>query len=214
MTLIVSLVCSAIYTLTIATGPFPGRWAVKTASIAALAVMARRHPVLALALAFGSLGDALLDLSSSYFVYGLVAFLCGHIAYTVYFARTGDSASKIAAAALAAYSIAYLAWLWPGLGAMRIPVVFYVAAITVMAVTSFRLGWVVAAGAVLFLISDSLLAANRFRMPVPGRDWLVWLTYYFGQLAIATGALQMPGVLRRQPAGPLYPARARSTHSG
>jgi hypothetical protein len=32
-----------------------------------------------------------------------------------------------------------------------------------------------------------LLAADRFRGPLPARDWLVWTTYYAGQLAIAVG---------------------------
>ena len=43
----------------------------------------------------------------------------------------------------------------------------------------------VAVGAILFLISDSLLAVNKFKTPVPFRDVLVWTTYYVGQFLIA-----------------------------
>lgn len=182
----ISLLLSAVYTATIPMGHFPGRWSVKAGSVAALAWMARRYPLLALALACGSVGDALLDLSPAYFVPGLVAFLCGHIAYTAWFLRSGRK-TPAGAYALILYAALFLAWLWPSLGALRFPVLAYVAAITTMAITSFRVGGWVAAGAVLFLVSDSLLAANRFRTPLPLRDWLVWLTYYCGQLAIAYG---------------------------
>jgi hypothetical protein len=61
-------------------------------------------------------------------------------------------------------------------------------AITAMVVSSIgaRLPGVwVPVGAVLFLISDAILAANRFKTPIPGRDYLVWGTYYFGQMLIA-----------------------------
>jgi uncharacterized membrane protein YhhN len=47
----------------------------------------------------------------------------------------------------------------------------------------------VAVGAILFLISDSLLAVNKFKTPVPYRDFLVWSTYYAGQYGIAIGFL-------------------------
>jgi uncharacterized membrane protein YhhN len=186
----VSLLASAIYTATIPPGQFPGRWAVKAAAVGALAVMARRHPLLAFGLALGALGDLLLDLSPSLFVWGLAAFLCGHIVYTVCFLRTGgDRVSRAALAALAGYAVLFGWWLWPSLGELRLPVMFYIAAITAMAMSSWRVSRLVAAGALLFLISDSLLAANRFKTPLPARDYLVWLTYYAGQLAIAWGML-------------------------
>ena len=188
---LLSLVCSAIYTSTFELGKFPGRWIIKTASIALFAYVVRRYPILALALLFGALGDALLDLSSQLFVAGLIAFLCGHIVYTICFTRTGvEKHGRGPLIGLALFSAIYLAWLWPSLGAMRLPVIFYVGAITVMAITSFRVGGWVAIGAILFLLSDSLLAANRFKAPIPLRDYLIWFTYYFGQMAIALGYLR------------------------
>jgi len=41
----------------------------------------------------------------------------------------------------------------------------------------------------LFLISDSILAVNKFKTEVPLRDYLVWATYYAAQYAITTGFL-------------------------
>ena len=43
----------------------------------------------------------------------------------------------------------------------------------------------VATGAVLFLISDSVLAVNRFRMAILFEPWIVWGTYYAAQVLIA-----------------------------
>ena len=45
-------------------------------------------------------------------------------------------------------------------------------------------------GAVLFVFSDALIAVNRFHTPLPGRDWLVWSTYYAAQFAIVSGYLR------------------------
>jgi uncharacterized membrane protein YhhN len=65
-------------------------------------------------------------------------------------------------------------------------------AITAMVISAilgrFENPWV-AVGAILFLISDSVLAVNKFKTPVPYRDFIVWSTYYTGQYGIAIGFL-------------------------
>ncbi len=189
--LAISILCSAIYTATIATGGFTGRAVVKALAIAVLAFVVRRHPILAAGLLLGSIGDALLESGRRYFVAGLAAFLCGHIAYALHFLRSGRRRIPPAATlALAAYGVLILVWLWPGLGALRLPVALYVAVILTMAATSLRVGGWVAIGAALFVISDSLLAANRFRSPIPYRGYLVWGTYYAAQISIALGSLR------------------------
>jgi uncharacterized membrane protein YhhN len=69
----------------------------------------------------------------------------------------------------------------------------YVCVITVMVVASILAGfsrpWVCSC-AILFLISDSLIAASKFKTPVPMRGYLVWATYYLGQYGIAVGFLR------------------------
>ena len=42
----------------------------------------------------------------------------------------------------------------------------------------------------LFLISDSILAINKFKSPLPLRGYLVWATYYLAQYGIAIGFLR------------------------
>jgi len=44
-------------------------------------------------------------------------------------------------------------------------------------------------GALLFLLSDSVLGAARFKLPVPWSGALIWSTYYLGQCAIALGVM-------------------------
>ena len=196
MAIFISILLSAVYFLTIPWHPFPGSWVVKAASIVILSVIAARDRAygLAIALAFSAVGDALLEYSPGLFASGLVAFLLAQITYSVTFMRARKVAqTQPAAVILIAYSFGLAAWLLPGVGPLAVPVAIYVMAITAMVVCAFFARFpnrLVEAGAVLFLISDSVLAVNRFRMPIPLSGWIVWSTYYCGQLLIATGYLK------------------------
>lgn len=188
--LLVSLAASAAYASTFVLGGFPGSWAVKASSVALLAALARRHRPLAAGLLCGATGDALLDLDPNYFLAGLVAFLAGHVLYALCFWRHGRrAAGPLAQAGVLLVATGFIAWLWPSLGVMRLPATCYFAAITAMVLASLRVGGWVSAGALLFLASDAVLATDRFRAGIPLRDWLVWSSYYGGQLAIALGFL-------------------------
>jgi uncharacterized membrane protein YhhN len=142
------------------------------------------------------LGGDLLLLRAHTFLAGLVSFLLGHLAYVA------ACASRLAVRRwwaapllpLALAAVLVLVWLWPHLGRMRVPVVAYVAAISVMVwgavavvvdgVAPLRL----AVGAGLFYLSDLAVARNRFVSPgFVNRAWGLPL-YYAGQLLIATTA--------------------------
>lgn len=176
--------------------PFLLSWVVKAASIAILAARAVRGQAwgLALALAFSALGDALLEFSPARFGAGLAAFLCAQILYALLFRREARPPKrKPAAALIIAYSLALAIWLVPAAGPLAIPVAIYIAAITAMAATAvianFSTPWV-RIGALLFVLSDSTLAINRFRTHVPFEGYIVWSTYYAAQLLITLGYLQ------------------------
>jgi len=207
--LYISAAASTVYLLTLGWQPFPGSAALKGVPVAALAVLALaarrgRHDagMLALGLAFSAAGDVLLDLDPRFFVFGLGAFLLAHITYTVLFVRNRAAGIRLDPPLLAAvllvlaFSGTLSAWIVPSAGELAVPVVFYVCALTAMVSTAllarFKGGWV-AAGAILFLISDSLLAINRFKTPLPLEDYLVWTTYYLGQCGIAVGYLGIAG---------------------
>jgi uncharacterized membrane protein YhhN len=195
MDLALSMLLSGVYFFTIPWHPFPASWLIKAGSVAILARLASRRRAfgLALGLGFSALGDALLEYSPGLFAAGLAAFLSAHITYTGIFVRSWQAARiGIGAIALIAYSASLAAWLVPAAGVLAIPVAIYVTAITAMAASAitarFPSPWV-ATGALLFVLSDSVLAVNRFRMPVPFEAWIVWSTYYAAQLLITRGYL-------------------------
>lgn len=217
--LITSLACSAVYLLTQRWQPFPGSVAIKALSIAPLAVLAfrllrepderprglqwlRDHDSLILAAALGCscLGDIFLDLDpAGLFINGLLAFLSAHLIYILLFVRNWQRPLRptggqlLLGALVLLYSLLLANWLAPSLAALARPVMIYVCAITVMVVAAILAGfakpWVVS-GAILFMISDSLIAAQRFKTPAPFSEYLIWATYYLGQYGIAIGFLQ------------------------
>jgi uncharacterized membrane protein YhhN len=181
---------------------FTGGVVVKGLSVGPLAVLAvvAGSPTLGAALAVSTLGDVLLDLDPQrLFVFGLGSFLVAHLIYTAVFVRNRQRplapgvSQMLPAGLVLLYSATVSAWLLPSLGMLVVPVAIYMCAITAMVLSAilarFSNPWV-AVGAVLFLISDSLLAVNKFKTPVPFRDVLVWTTYYVGQFCIANGFLR------------------------
>jgi uncharacterized membrane protein YhhN len=203
--LYVSAAASAVYLLTQRWQPFAGSALVKGCAVGALAVLALRWRrqrrdvgVLALGLAFSTVGDVLLDLDPRLFAFGLGAFLLAHLTYICLFTRnraTGlrpDPRRIAAVLGVLVYSATLSVWIVPSVSTLAVPVILYICALTTMVsaaiLARFRQPWV-AVGAILFLISDSLLAIHKFKEPVPLRDFLVWTTYYFGQCGIALGYL-------------------------
>ena len=203
--LYVSAASSAAYLLTGQWQPFPGSALIKGCAVGALAALAlqlrgvrRDSALLAVGLALSTAGDVLLDLDPGYFVFGLGAFFLAHFTYIVLFLRNRapdirlDPARLAAVILIVAYNATLSVWIVPSVGDLAVPVVCYICAITTMVCTAilarFDQRWV-AIGAILFLISDSPLAINKFKAPVPLRDLLVWTTYYLGQCGIALGYL-------------------------
>lgn len=187
-----SLLFGIVYFFT-AGHAYPGSASIKGLSIILLSVLAltRGNPMLSLALAVSSLGDVLLEVDPNrLFVSGLSAFLTAHVIYTVLFVFAW-SKFRIAALPVLLYAAGFSIWLMPRLGALAIPVTLYICVITVMASSAIcsRFPVWVPIGALLFLASDSLLAAAKFAGPFPLRDYLVWGTYYAAQFSIATGVL-------------------------
>ncbi len=155
-------------------------------------------------LLFSMVGDILLESAGNYFVFGLVAFLLGHIAYIVAFTR--DSRQLFPWRALVAYGYGILVLLLfstqGDLGDMMIPVALYILVITTMlwraasrvgvaGINAFsaRAGLI---GAILFTFSDSLIALNRFvwDLPQPTTRYIIIITYWLGQLGITLSAMQ------------------------
>jgi uncharacterized membrane protein YhhN len=152
-------------------------------------------------LAFSLAGDVWLMLPSDRFAAGLASFFLAHLCYVAAFAGpAGPRGGGLGLALFVGAAVAALVLLLPGVrsSGLRAAVVAYVAAISAT-------GWqaaerahavgdpgarLAAAGALLFLCSDSALAWNRFRRPFEGAQTLVLATYFPGQwlIALSTGA--------------------------
>ncbi len=146
-------------------------------------------------------GDVWLMLPRDRFAAGLASFFVAHLCYVTAFAGPeGPRGGPLGLLLFVAAACLMLALLLPGVrgGALRAAVVAYVAAIAAM-------GWqataraqdladsgaqLAAAGALLFLCSDSALAWNRFRRPLRAAETVVLSTYFAGQwlIALSTGA--------------------------
>jgi alkylglycerol monooxygenase len=159
--------------------------------------LARFDVVLCLALAFSLTGDALL-MFPGFFIPGLVAFLVAHLFYIALF-KQGQVwfASRRALLATLGVGAAMYAFLWSGLNpTLRVAVAAYVLVIALMAAQAIgratvlrdRAAWGVALGAGFFMLSDALLATNRFAVALPMAQVWVLSTYYLAQLLIVRHA--------------------------
>jgi len=158
------------------------RFVAKPVASAAFIVAGIGAPPLVLAgLVLGALGDVAL-LFEKGFLAGLGVFLLGHLAYAVAFPPT----APLWLLAPAAGGVLALAWLWPHLGSMKLPVIAYVAAIVAMVGGALATHNVVLKlGAIAFFASDLSVARDKF----VDKAWInrAWglPAYYGGQLLIA-----------------------------
>ena len=145
------------------------------------------------ALVLSWIGDLLLTFSSRQaFLGGLVAFLLGHVAYSVAFGVLGTNPIVGAISAVVVAIIAVVVWRWlsPHVGDMAAPVIAYVTVISVMVVLAFGAfgdgaTWLIPLGATLFFASDLFVARNQFvAHDVTNRVWGLPL-YYLAQVLLA-----------------------------
>ena len=140
------------------------------------------------------------------FLIGLAAFMVAHLCYSLAFAHNalevGDMEGLLVSILIGIAMISYAFFFSYGLvpyldESLSIPVIAYVVAISLMGITAGlrfkrtypRSFWFVMIGAVLFVVSDSLLARNRFIRPFGSADLLVMLTYGAAQYLIVAGSL-------------------------
>jgi uncharacterized membrane protein YhhN len=134
------------------------------------------------------LGDAcLLSDRRSLFLGGLAAFLLAHLSYAAAFGTRGAPPAWPMVPLGATLGLV-LRWLWPHLGELRGPVVAYTLAIGAMVWLAMGMVPAVKVGAVLFFLSDLLVARDRF--VAPGlRNRLVGLPLYYAAQALLASAV-------------------------
>jgi uncharacterized membrane protein YhhN len=155
--------------------------------------------MIGLFLSFG--GDVALMFQDSRkaFMLGLIFFLFVHIAYSVAFTLLGRFTAWdfFPIVLLTAAGIGFYVLIRPKLGKMRGPVIAYIVVISVMVsraastlnspVLTIIQALMIVTGAVLFYLSDVILAVNRFWKPWK-YDRISLAFYYSGQLLVALAA--------------------------
>ncbi len=150
-------------------------------------------------LVFSLAGDVFLMLPADRFVAGLVAFLIAHLFYIAAFASEISALIWWPLVPAVIYGIVIYTVLAPSLGKLKLPVLIYVVGILIMAWLAWE-RWsqtgqsgalLASVGAVLFVISDTILAINRFRGTFKPARALNLTTYFAAQWLIASsvGAL-------------------------
>jgi uncharacterized membrane protein YhhN len=152
-------------------------------------------------------GDIFLILPGDRFVAGLFAFLLAHLCYIYAFA--GDRHKKQSLQYLLPFAIYFLGFnlvLWPHLGSLVLPVFVYGLALVAMSWQAV-VRWAgrrttpaagVAVGGVLFVLSDSALAFNRFIVPYRASRVVIMTTYIAAQWLIAQSVREKVGKTQGQ----------------
>jgi uncharacterized membrane protein YhhN len=141
-------------------------------------------------------GDILLDLpSTKVFIFGLVAFLVGHLFYTVLFfrhAKRPDGFDKLMIAALVVLA-GVMIWIFRGITpALYGPVVLYILVIITMSIGALLVpaeNRMLFMGALLFIASDVVLAVNKFLIVIPYGRVINISLYFIAQLIIIMAAM-------------------------
>lgn len=143
------------------------------------------------AIALSLAGDVFLMLPSDRFVAGLASFLLAHLAYVAGFVvhAPGTTAIVVAGIVVAATGLTLAA---PVVWSVRrdhrdltVPVVVYMTVISVMVTLALATGSVLAGGgAVLFFVSDYLIARDRFIRPLAFAPVAIMVLYHLGQAGL------------------------------
>jgi len=169
-----------------------------------LEIVTTEKRLLQFAILASLLGDIFLladNGSSIWFMLGLIAFLVAHIFYIILFIkiRKKNQPRKkwniLVLVLLAAYVGFFFYLLYPGLGSLKVPVIIYAVVLASMLGTAYHAfdlskqayGAITVLGAFLFLVSDSLLAINKFYSSFFLSSVLIMLTYGLAQLFIVLG---------------------------
>lgn len=162
-------------------------------------------------LIISSLGDIALEFDDNFgsntdifFICGLASFLTAHFFYIFSFLKVPGKLSIFLIIPIILIYVILLIVLLPGVEApLILPVMVYGAALAAMVylAASKALSKNVKAskrsngsnnmrliGALIFFVSDTILAVNKFTIPIPSHKIIVMITYYSAQMFIANSA--------------------------
>jgi len=160
------------------------------AALVAWAVFDGGSTWLVAALVLSLVGDVFLMLPGDRFVPGLAAFLLAHLAYVAALPAPAGARFGWFVVALAVTAPLGLRILRAAEPDLRGAIAAYMAAIALMVASAVASGIRIAAlGAILFLVSDTLIAWDRFVRPRAWSAVAIIVTYHLGQLGLVVGLL-------------------------
>jgi uncharacterized membrane protein YhhN len=154
------------------------------------------------------LGDVFLLFETTYslfFTLGLTSFLVAHVLFTCLFMskwnRQADTNFKWIILSFFTYGIILFFLLKDNLGALQIPVILYILGILSMVITAYKRKEsvpkpsfnLVFLGALFFVVSDSVLAIDKFLTAIPLSHSIIMGTYAIAQYLITKGVLNQEG---------------------
>jgi uncharacterized membrane protein YhhN len=139
------------------------------------------------------LGDIFLMLPKNRIKPGLAAFLAAHILYILAFCQGIRIHSFFAAGPILIVGIVVYALIFRNIKSLRFPVLLYMLAVSLLAWVAVnrcltfadQASLLVLAGGLLFFVSDSVLAVNRFHKKFYLAEILILSTYFAAQLCFA-----------------------------
>ncbi len=142
----------------------------------------------------------------NFFIVGLVSFLIVHVCYIISMYRFPEFSSGLLfkkwwiGLPLLVYGFSLVYMLWAGLGEMKIPVIVYSATIMLMGLSAVNMFGrtdqaavgILLIGALLFIVSDSVIAINKFGVEglvIPFPRLAIMVTYITGQFLIVKAVI-------------------------
>jgi uncharacterized membrane protein YhhN len=196
------LVSTVGYLSTLKFRPYPFAWFTKILPLAILVIVSyynltgKKRALIILALLFSSIGDVFLAMPGhKYFIHGMAAFGIAHLFYFTYFFNLPkiEFPRAFIAIGIILYSISLFIFLLPNVKELLIPIISYIILISLMGISSvlgIRNNYLIILGAIIFIVSDSLIAINMFIIPVLNASFLIMLTYYVAQFLIVLGVIK------------------------
>src|SRR5699024_557639 len=145
------------------------------------------------ALIFSVIGDVFLMLEDKSFVHGLFSFLVAHLGYIAAFwvilsFDFATTTSIVTALILLLVAIGFFLLLYPsvqqeGGAKLSFAVALYITIISVMVWSAVLVGiGIIIVASILFLVSDAVLAFDKFKQRFTSAEYMVMATYFSAQL--------------------------------
>lgn len=145
---------------------------------------------------FCAVGDLLLAITfKNNFISGLAAFMIAQLLFAIAFWQWRKwSAWKIAPSVLLVMVVLALSLvILPASGDLALPVGIYMLVIFCMAICALlatRTNYLLLLGAIMFMLSDSLIGINKFVSPLPFEHLIIMSSYYLALYLLAVGVIK------------------------